>query len=269
MNALRLRIRNIAITLIGVSTISLSGCSSLRAPAAPTTPFLIHADLLHPWQEHSPWDLVWSSSPGHIMVKSQYPRKIYVAPIDTTYLNKKKNDKGVWVSERTLSDDDVKNVTDALRASFISQIKSHPETNLQIADDPGTGVIIVALSLTELVPTSIAINAAADVGGLLIPGSKAIEDVGSVGAQAATGSLAGGSVAMEMKIIDSTTGQVLAEAQDREADPSSILPNYRDFEEFGWSRQTADQWAKQFREVFSTSATTAVDNQALLSVTPW
>jgi len=262
-----------AFNMILTGTLSatiLSGCSAIRASEAPTTPFLSYPEKLHSWYDHAPWDSVWSSNPGHIMVKAGNPRNIYIAPINTQYLNQKKNGKGSWVSDGTdLSKEDVTAITTRMKDSFTKAIQSTPETNLKVVDSPGQGTIALQIALTELVPTKVAVNSAADVGGVLLPGSKAIEEAAAVGGQAIGGSIAAGSIAMEMKLTDGASGQILAEAKDRETDPMSVLPNVRDFEEFGWSRKTVDDWAKQFAEVFSTDSSVKVANASDISLLPW
>lgn len=256
------------LSVITLTSLAAAGCS-LRAPAAPTTPFLSYGDQLHPWYDHAPWDAVWSSNPGHIMVRSDSVRKIYVAPVDTTYLNKTQDKSGNWVATRTVAAEDIQAITDLIRKDFIEAIKSHPQTNLQLQDAPTSGTLILQLSLVELVPTRIGINGVADVGGLIVPGSKAIEEAAGVGVQAAGGEIASGTIAIEMKLTAGVGGAVLAEMKDRENDPASILPNYRDFEQYGWSRRTISDWAEQFADVFGTSASDKVSNSADVSLLPW
>ncbi|MBN8548371.1 MAG: DUF3313 family protein [Deltaproteobacteria bacterium] len=261
----RVLIANVAL----LSALSIcSGCSSLRAPAAPTTPFLEHGSELHPWFEHAPWDAVWSSNPGQIMALSDHIRKIYIPEVNTTYLNGTENKSGKWVEAHNVKPEDVKAITDLIHKSFSDAINLHPESNLVLVKSPGPGVLNLQLALVELAPTSVGINSVADVGGLLIPGSKVIEDTASVGVQAAGGAIAAGTIAIEMKLTDSN-GNILAEMKDRENDPASVIPNYRDFEEFGWSRYTISEWAKQFIEVFSTAPTDKISSESNLSIAPW
>lgn len=244
-------------------------CSSMRPNAAPLTPFIENPTLLHPWAERAPWDLVWSADPGKIMVKSPTVRKIYVAPVNLQYLNKKRDQEGNWVGDQGVSDEDAKAMAEYLGHSFLEALNSRPDTNLKVVNTPGPDSLTLAMALVELSPTVVAVNAAADVGGLVLPGSKLIEQAGSVGVQAAGGEISGGQIAFEMKLIDGRNGAVLAEAADREVDKTSVLPNYRDFEEYGWSRETCDEWASQFVQIFDTSNSQSVEMDSRFSFVPW
>lgn len=248
----------------------LIACSAeLRAKPAETTPFLDYPDRLQADDKRAPYDAVWSSDLDHIAAKSEVSRKIYVAPINTDYLNKTRNESGTWVVGTKLSDDDIQSYTSYLRSSFVNAIKGHPESNLVLVETPDDETMTLAISLVELVPTKVAVNAAADVAGVAIPGGKLLVEAGSVGAQAVGGAVAGGTVAFEMKLIQGKTGAVLFEAKDREADPASVIPNYRDFEEYGWSRETADEWSKEFAKLFSTNAGETVGAKSQFSFVPW
>lgn len=118
-------------------------------------------------------------------------------------------------------------------------------------------------------PTVVAVNSVANVGSLLVPGAKLVQQAVAVGGPAAGGAIAAGSIAIEMKFTDGNTGEILAEAKDRQADSASILPNYRDFERYGWSRNTIKEWAKLLAEVFSTPASKKVEGETKISILPW
>ena len=265
---MKLRYKNISSCLI-LMFLFFNSCSSLRTPAAPTTPFLNHGSELKPIPERLEWDAVWSSDPGHIVAKHPEIRKIYVDTINIDFLNKKKDANGVWSGDADVSKEDIEDITNQLHKEFTEGIQNHPETSLQLVDQPGPDTLILAIALVELIPTKVSVNALVDVGGVLLPGSKLIEDAGNAGAQIAAGSFSGGSIAIELKLLDGKTAKSLVEAKDRESDPASIIPNYRDFEALGWSRSTCKEWAKQFIEGFSTTADVKIEGISHFSLLPW
>lgn len=250
---------------------SLIGCSAMKATEAKTTPFLAHSDELHPWPQHAPWDEVWPKDPSTVMARSETVRDIYISAVDTTYLNHTKDPSGIWVETYHVEPEDIQKMADLIRASFSEAIRSSStaETNLRLIETPHPHSLRLDIALVELRPTSVALNAAADAGGLLLPGSKLIEEAAAVGAQAAGGAIAAGTIAIEFRLVENSSNEVIAEAKDREEDPSSIIPNYRDFEKFGWSRETAQNWAKEFVLVFGSSSSTKVDDESHISVAPW
>ncbi len=251
------------------SLIFTTGCSQFKASPADSSPFLENESLLKPAPQRISWDGVWSADPDHIAVKAADIRTIYIAPINTDYLNMKKDKTGKYVKARSLSDEDVKAITDLIETSFVNSIQKVPAANLKIVDNLSDAHLKLELALVELIPTTVAANIAADVGGFIIPGSKAIEKAAETGAQAAGGALASGSIAIEMKLSDPESGKLLAEAKDRESDPASLILNYRDFEQFAWSRHTVKDWSDEFAQIFSTPATTKVDGVSHFSFIPW
>jgi hypothetical protein len=258
-----------SIFVVAIASVAFSGCHSLRAAPAQTTPFLTHGDQLHTLESTSPWDAVWSAQSGEIMVNKPDVRTMYIAPVNIDYLNKTKNDKGEVVVNVTLSAEDTQAMTDLINKSFVDAIKNTPATNLRIVDQRADAMLVLEIALVELVRTKIGVNAVTDVGGLLIPGSKLIADSVAVGGQAAGGAFAGGTIAFEGRISDAKTGEVLAEFKDRETNPASILPNYRDFEEFGWSRKTVENWSNEFAQVFAATDKGDVEAASEFSFVPW
>jgi hypothetical protein len=258
-----------SIVVIAIAAVAFSGCHSLRAAPAQTTPFLAHGDQLHTLDSSSPWDAAWSAKSGEIMLNKPDIRTMYIAPVNIDYLNKTKNDQGQEVVNVTLSAEDIQAMTDLLNKSFIDAIKNNPATNLRIVDQRADAMLVLEIALVELVRTKIGVNAVTDVGGLLIPGSKLIADSVAVGGQAAGGAFAGGTIAFEGRISDVKTGEVLVEFKDRETAPASILPNYRDFEEFGWSRKTVENWSSEFAQVFVVTDKGNVQAASDFSFVPW
>ena len=246
-----------------------AGCSALRAKPAETSPFLEHAELLRPTDERAPWDAVWSSDPGQIMVKLPQLRRMYVAPVNTSFLNMKRDARGAEVELRQLSSDDVGVMAEQIRSNFVQAVGNHPETNLQIVDDPKNADLIFEAALVELTPTKVLVNTVADVGAVVIPGTKLLEEAAVAGGQAVGGSIASGTIAIEGKFLDGKTGKIVAEFKDRESDPASEIPNYRDFEAYGWSRHTAVEWATQFAEIFSTTGAERIGMTSEFSFVPW
>lgn len=255
--------------IIILNSLVTLGCSYLRAPAIPTTPFLSHGSEMKAQPARAPWDAVWSSNPGHIAVQLPEVRKIYVAPVNTTYINSERDDKGNLLVAIKVEPSDIETIAELIRTSFIASIANTPATNLKVVDAPGPDVLSLEIALTQLKPTKTSVNGVADVGGLLLPGSKFVADAVAAGGQAAGGAYAAGSIAIEFKLVDGKSGRVLAEAKDHEDDAMSILPNYRDFEQYGWSKYTIGEWAKQFAEMFSTPITEKISSESDVSIAPW
>ncbi len=245
------------------------GCSLTRAAEAPTTPFLVHASELHAQRERAPWDAMWSKNPGHILVQVPEVRHVYIAPINMKYLNMRPDAQGRWALKHEVDEEDAEAIGKLLRKSFIEELQKHPDAKIVLEEVPGPHTLQIEIALTELIPTSVGVNAVADVGGLLVPGAKLAENAAVAGEQAIGGAISAGSVAYELKISDGKTGEVIAEIKDRESDAMSVIPNYRDFEKYGWTRKAIAEWAEEFVEQLSTPASEQVAAPSAISIVPW
>lgn len=104
---------------------------------------------------------------------------------------------------------DLKTLTDYFYQSLVKAIKPQ----MQIVDKPGSGVLVMRVALTNLVPTGVAES----VTGTVVPYAFIAE----AGSGVATGRPAGstpylGETGMEMQFRDGATNKVLAECRDTE-----------------------------------------------------
>lgn len=112
-------------------------------------------------------------------------------------------------AEKTIDPSDLKTLTDYFYAALVKNLKS----DIEIVDQPGPGVAVLRVALTDLVPTTVSDS----VAGTLIPYAFIVE----AGSGSATGRPAGstpylGETGMEMQFRDSVSGAVLAECRDTE-----------------------------------------------------
>ncbi len=265
MRARTMRGGRLLLTLVAITFL---GCS-IHAEEAPTSPFLSHAEELEPHPERAPWDAIWSSRPGSIIVEQSGFRRIYIAPVNTDYLNMVQDESCNWVRKREVKAKDVEAITSYLREAFIKALVEKPEAHLVVEDRPGPKTMTLTIALTELEPTNNIVNGVTNAGAVAFPGATLLENAAAVTAPIAGGAIAAGSIAIEMKLTDGNTGAVLAEIKDREKDPASVIPNYRDFLAYGWSRRTIQEWAQQLAEQFSTPASEKIDGRSDISLFPW
>ena len=85
----------------------------------------------------------------------------------------------------------------------------------------------------EVIPTGTAATAIGTVGGFLLPGSGILA------------SLARGTVAMEGRVRDAETGEVLFEFKDRSSDRVSLF-SIKDYQEYGHIRAVISRWADEY-----------------------
>ncbi|MFZ4535487.1 DUF3313 domain-containing protein [Propionivibrio sp.] len=109
--------------------------------------------------------------------------------------------------EQMIDPADLKTLTDYFHDSLVKALKPQ----MQIVDQPGAGVVVIRIALTNLVPTKVSNS----VAGTLIP----FAFVAEAGSGVATGRPAGstpylGETSMEMQFRDGVSGTVLGECRD-------------------------------------------------------
>ena len=243
--------------------ITCSGCS-FHAEPAPSTSFLAEKDLSDS-SSHLPWNASWIAPNKKVMEPSGKLRKMYISPVSNVYLN-----SSLPIDKRPeLKNEDIDALTTLLHGEFVKAIGKNKDAKLVNVDEAKDADLILELALTELTPTKTGINAVTNIGAIAVPGSKAVQGTVAVAAPGAGGVFSAGTVALEMKIVERKTQKIIGEAKDRQSDPASVLPNYRDFQAFGWSRETVRNWADQFAETFSTDWNDKVDPSPAISIFPW
>lgn len=130
--------------------------------------------------------------------------KVLVSRIVVSLAPPKDKDKEV-----TIDPSDLKTLTDYFHSALIKNLKPV----MQVVDQPGPGVVVMRIALTDLVPTEVKDS----IAGTLIPYAFVLE----AGSGTATGRPAGstpymGETGMEMQFRDGVTGAVLAECRDTE-----------------------------------------------------
>lgn len=109
--------------------------------------------------------------------------------------------------EQTVDPSDLKTLTDYFHSALVKALK----LQMQVVDQPGPGVVVMRIALTNLVPTTVSDS----VAGTLIPYAFIAE----AGSGVATGRPAGstpymGETGMEMQFRDGVSGAVLGECRD-------------------------------------------------------
>jgi hypothetical protein len=130
--------------------------------------------------------------------------KILVSPIVVSFAPSSNK-----TAEQTIDPSDIKVLTDYFHAALVKNLKA----DMEIVDQPGPGVAVLRVALTDLVPTTVGDS----VAGTLIPYAFIVE----AGSGTATGRPAGstpylGETGMEMQFRDGVTGAVLSECRDTE-----------------------------------------------------
>lgn len=235
---------------------ALSSCASsskshlskgLKAEAAPLSSFVDHPQLMKPQRDRAPFALVWVN-PSLPTKRAGYD-SIYVAPVDTSHLRKARtnisNTAGLE-KQRPVAE-----MANLLRSSFIEAFRQSPSPRLKYSPTLSPKGVTLHLALVELNATDTAGNAIKTA----IPYGSAISP------------LMNGNIAIEGKVRDNATGELLFEFADNERDPMTLV-SLRDFKPWDHAKGAIKDWAKQFEELSRTPPTHKVKDSLFFTLKP-
>ena len=239
--------------LLGSALVSLTaGCatssSGLKAKTVPVSAFLENARQMKPHRERAPFNAVWVN-PKFEAVRGNY-RGIYIPPVTTQYLRAVDRPLVTVMEGAKAKDRPVAKTAEILRNKFIAAFRDAPGGRYAVAPGKRAGVLALELALVEMNPTNVVGNAVkygAPGGSVLAPAMK-------------------GNCAIEGKLRDGATGEVLLAFADNEQDKFGI--SLRDFSSYGHARSSIRDWAKQFAELMRTPASHKVRDSSTVTLNP-
>ena len=189
-----------------------------------------------------PYNRIWINP----KYKDKNYTEIFVAPVNTDYVMA----QNIW-EQATVADfskDEVKKnvhlLADYQRQAFINAAEKDPKKKFIVVNTPGPNTLILETAIVQLVPSKAELQAL----GLVPVGFVGLAVTGvEIGSSAATGSedQGKGVVAMEARMRDGATGEVVGMFADREHPPAAIL----DVKALFWwepAKPICDGWARQF-----------------------
>ena len=194
--------------------ILVGGCSTdkihswMRQDAAELTDFLPGKERLVRQPDTFPVHYTWMNT--NAVTKADF-KSVYVAPFDLSYL-RKGNGYDEWRNNVTGLDDAIVELGEYGRNAFIQAFK---ERKIKVVDDPATPhTAVFEFAITGFVPTRAEIEIVGFVGGLFCP----VPGVGLV-----ADCLASGEMAIECRVRDSATKEVVLMFADAEGEPKALL----------------------------------------------
>ena len=208
------KIRQIGFCAVTLAALLSTGCSTdkvhewMRAKPAPLTEFLPGKERLVRRPDTFPVHYTWMDT--NAVLKADY-KSVYVAPFDLSYL-RKGNGYDEWRNAVTGLDDAINELGDYGRKAFIKAFK---DRKIKVVDDPKTPrTAVFEFAITGFVPTRAEIEVVGTVGSFFCP----VPGVGFVADY-----LAAGSLAIECRVRDSATKEVVFMFADAEGEPQALL----------------------------------------------
>jgi hypothetical protein len=229
----------------------LVGCKT--KPAADSG-FLTDSQRMSAQRERFPFDRVWVH-PG--LQREKY-QNLIIAPVNTDYLVHATGWKAANPANAKL-DESARDLARFTRDTFVNAVVQDPRRRFTLVQRPSPGTAILEIAIVELVPSKAALGAAS----LIAPVAKA--PVVGVASKAAGGNP---SVAVEMRLRDALTGEVLAMMADREEPPFRPI-DAKAITWYGDAKDSIEAWAKQFIELANTPPSHQVKDASSFSLKPW
>jgi hypothetical protein len=196
-----MKIKQLLLLCFFASPIFLTGCSTLKSDPAENSSFLKDSDKMTKQRERFPFHKAW--------VKSNINRKKYseimVSPVNTGYLIKNNGWSAMNLKEDRLAVD-AKTIAAYTVKTYKEALLSDANSKLKLVSQPSNHTLVLELAIVELVPSKAMAGA---VGLITMP-------VGMIAGTIATKVLGKGAVAIEGRLVDAETGEVIAMFADRE-----------------------------------------------------
>ena len=200
--------------VIAATVVLVGGCSTdkihewMRHDAAELTDFLPGKERLVRQPDTFPVHYSWIDT--NAVLKADF-KNVYVAPFDLSYL-RRGNGYDEWRNKVAGLDNAITELGEYGRNAFIQAFKNR---KIKVVDDPKTPhTAVFEFAITGFVPTRAEIEVVGFVGGLFCP----VPGVGLV-----ADCLASGEMAIECRVRDSATKEVVFMFADAEGEPKALL----------------------------------------------
>lgn len=226
--------------LLAVLVLSVS-CNSthrfLDAKPADLSSFIEHHDEVQRMPPRSPFHHTWSHRSAALSDAQESRQTIYFAPVEVEGMRRITQALAHREQLGRGRGRPVGKIARHAQSAFPQAFLDSPSPRYRIVEEPGDDSVILELSISELDPTSVNGNV----------GKKILTHfVGPVAGLA--GKFTKGGIAIEGKLRDSKTGELLFQFADRENDKITYL-SLRDFRPYSHAYVAIDEWASQFEQL--------------------
>ena len=236
------------------------GCAKtqkmMKADPAPDSGFLSDADRMAEHRERAPFNRMWADPDFQA---SDYG-SVFIAPVNTDHALK----MSTWAkmtARQMVIQDDLKRIAADFRQTVVDKFDESEENRFAIVDTPGEKTMILELAITELVPGKAVL-------GMLGVASWAAPPLVGVPVGAVASFADDGWMAIEGRVRDTRSDEVLAMFADREKGKTRIL----DLEAATWyghARESMNDWSEQLVALANTPKDIQVEDSSAFTLLPW
>lgn len=226
----------------------------LKASPAPLSDFVEHPDALAPNPGRAPFNRVWRNPSAQAWQRVRNFDRIAVLPVNVDYLRRRAGafgpKNGPVEQGRPIP-------------AFAGYMQTRFEKAFarggvyQVVRSGGPRTLTLELALVELNPSNAAGNVIKTGADVFVPGA------GLVGS-----AFTRGSVAIEGKLRNGETGEVLYEFADREQDKTSLI-SFRDYSPYAHSRAAVNDWAREIEQISRTPRNQKIRGASRVTLNPF
>lgn len=248
------------LALVALLLPGLSACSSantlLKAKPVALSPFIEHPSEMKPDRKRAPFHKIWRAPYPDGRARVAEKTAIYIAPVTLKYLrpvNKALMEKEIEMGSLNRKE---REMATLLRNQFAMAFLRSEQARYALAQHPNPGTVTLELALIELTPTS--------------PKGNAVKTA----AKFVVGPLAGlggmftkGNIAIEGKLRNSATGELVFQFADNEADRMTLY-SLADFRPYGHATEAIHAWAAQFELLTRTAPGDRIEDTFAFTLDP-
>lgn len=242
-------------TLLIIIVIILSGCGILKASPAPDSGFLGVVGKEASANDNFPFHRVWESNQSSQLLSEA--KEIEVAPVDLSFLEgiSPPRSEAPEVRQSLVQRDDAKELAEFTEKAFRDRLQVNNGNRAEPGYRPGAPELVLELSLVEITPTDVVRNVAGTVLGAFVPGGSVI----ALGSQ--------GTVAIEGRIKDQSSGKILFAFADRES--GKIAPvNLNDLRRYSHAHAIIEDWAEQWAQILASGGKKRIVDTSPVTLLP-
>ena len=242
--------------------LAMGACSTadrfLKAKPAQPAGFLVHPAEMNPHPGKTPFHYAAHSKSREVHDRAATKSQIYIAPVDTRGLRPIRKTLTKATHQVARWQRPAEDIARQIRLEFAQAFADSGNPRYQLAPAPNLNSLSLELALIELDPTSVTGNTARTLGNYFLTPLIGLASFGRTA----------GSIAIEGKLVNSATGEVVFQFADREADQYAVV-SVKNYQQYGFIDQIIANWAKQFEEFTRTPTDRSVNDTWGFTLNPF
>jgi hypothetical protein len=240
----------------------VAGCATtekiMKADPAADSGFLEEPERMEAHRERAPFNRAWVD-PAHAPISSHY-QSIQVAPVNTEHVLA----SSTWAKTNVRQfkiEEDLADIATEFRTKVIDAFATSDDNRFAIVDSANDDTMVLELAVTELVPGK------AFLGAVGLAAWAAPAPIGVPAGIAASFAQAGW-MAIEGRVRDARTGEVVAMFADREQSKTRVV-DVQAVTWYGHAHESMNDWSQQLVRLANTPKDVEVEDSSWFRLRPW